>query len=231
MSAHSVTHSLTAELRTLAGHQVKALRRNGQVPAVVYGNIKENLSLSLNQHDFEKLFNEAGFSTLINLKVDGEKPVKVLIHDIQQEPLRGTIQHVDLFAVNMKEKLTTEVPLEFIGTADAVDLLGGIFLTVKDTLEIECLPDDLPQSIQVDISSLKTFEDSIRVKDLVLPEGVTTDSDLEDTIASVSEPISEEELAALDEAPTAEVETEFDTTSGTEADAPDAEGKGTKDAE
>ncbi len=215
MSAQE-TPNFSATSRVATGHKVKQLRREGLLPAVIYGNIKESRSLSLDAHTFTKLYMEAGTSTLINLSIDAEKPLKVLVHDVAIHPTRNELTHVDFYAVNLKEKLTTEVPLNFIGTAPVVDVDGGIFVVVKDELEIECLPDNLPQSLDVDISGLLTFDDSIRVKDIVLPTGVTATAEPDEVVASITEPISEEELEALDETPAAEPTTEFETTSGTE---------------
>jgi len=223
MSAQTSTPLVKATIRTNLGHKTKQVRRDGFTPAVLYGNVKENVNLCLDAHDFGKLFPTVGYTTLIDLVIGDEKPVKVLIHDASMHPVRHEITHVDFYAVNLKEKLTTEVPLQFVGISEAVDTLGGIFLTVKDNVEIECLPEDLPQHIEVDITALKTFDDSLRIKDLVIPKGVEILGDPEDVIASVTEPISEEELAALDEE-VAAPETEFDTTSGTDA-APVAEGE------
>src|SRR5690606_18925869 len=107
------------------------------------------------------------------------------------------------------------MPLEATATADAVYVQGDILVTAKDDIEIACVPDDLPQHIEDDITPLKTFEDTIRVKDLTAPTGVTIKNDPEDVLFSISEPISEEELAELDEAPEA-AETEFETESGTD---------------
>jgi large subunit ribosomal protein L25 len=215
MSAQE-TPTFTATTRTATGHKVKQLRREGLLPAVIYGNIKESRSLSLDAHTFTKLYIAAGTSTLINLTIDAEKPIKVLVHDVMIHPTRDELTHVDFYAVNLKEKLTTEVPLNFIGTAPAVEIDGGIFVTIKSELEIECLPDNLPQHIDVDISALVTFDDSIRIKDIVLPTGVTATGEEEEVIAAITEPISEAELDALDEAPATEPTTEFETTSGTE---------------
>lgn len=211
----STTPTLTAQSRTLTGRKVRTLRNEGQIPAVVYGHNQDSLSLTLDQHSFEKLYSESGSTTLINLSVDEKTPVKVLIHDVQTDPLKHRITHADLYQVNLKEKLTTEIPLSFIGVADAVDILGGIFLTVRSEVEIECLPDDLVQELEVDISKLKTFDDSLTVADLVVPKGITILTEAEQVLASVTEPISEEELAALDEVPEAVVQTEFETEDGT----------------
>lgn len=216
MSAHSDTPTIVAESRTLLGRHAKQLRTQGKIPAVVYGNIKENRNLTLDAREFTKLYHQAGHTTLLNLKIDGDKAVKVLVHDVSVHATREELTHVDFYAVNLKEKLTTEVPLEFVGVAPAVEIEGGIFVTVRSELEIECLPENLPQHLEVDISVLKTADDSIRVKDIVLPEGVVTHVDGEETVAAITEPISEEELAELDEAPSAESTTEFETSSGTE---------------
>lgn len=223
MSAQSTSQTVHAKLRSATGRRVKALRRSGQLPAVLYGNVESNQNLELDAHSFAKVFTETGYSTLIDLVVDEAKPIKVLVHDASFDPIHSQLRHVDFYAVNLKEKLQTEVPLEFTGIAPAVEIDGGIFVTVKDSLEIECLPEDLPREISIDISTMKSFDDVIRIKDLSLPKGVTITADPEDVIASITEPISEEELAALDEAPAATVETEFETDSGTET--PVAEGE------
>lgn len=215
MSAQE-TPTFEATTRVATGHKVKQVRRDGFIPAVIYGNVKENRSLSLDARTFTKLYMQAGSSTIINLAIDGEKPVKVLVHDVTVHGTRNELTHVDFYAVNLKEKLTTEVPLIFVGTAPAVDVDGGIFVTVKSELEIECLPDNLPQHIDVDISVLKTFDDSIRIKDITLPAGVEATGEPEEVVAAITEPISEAELEALDETPAAEPTTEFETTSGTE---------------
>lgn len=223
MSAHAASPSVSASPRTATGHQVKALRRSGQLPAVLYGNVKEHQNLSLDAHSFEKIFHEAGHSTILSLMVEGEKPVKVLVQDVQRDPIMGQLIHVDFYAVNLKEKLRTEVPIAFTGVAEAVDIQGGIFVAAKNELEIECLPENLPHEIVVDITPLKTFDDSLRVKDLILPAGVTVLNEEDEVVAAITEPISEEELAALDEAPAAESETEFETKSGTDTPAESAE--------
>jgi large subunit ribosomal protein L25 len=216
MTAQSAsTPTLDAQSRTLTGRKVRSLRNEGKIPAVMYGHNKESLSLTLDQRTFEKLYHQSGSTTLISLSVDGKTPVKVLIHDVQVNALRHNITHADLYQVNLKEKLTTEIPVNFVGVADAVDILGGIFLTVRSVVEIECLPEDLVQELDADISLLKTFDDSLTVANLVVPKGIVILTDPEQVIASVTEPISEEELAALDEVPEATVQTEFATEDGT----------------
>jgi len=213
MSAQSVTPTLEATSRTLIGKQVKQLRAQGTIPAVVYGHNQQPLSLSLDQRTFEKLYVEYGNTTLVQLVVDGKKLGKVLIHDVQTNSLKNSATHADLYLVNLKEKLTTEIPLNFTGTAEAVEVLGGTLITVKDSIEIECLPDDLVQEIDVDLTPLKTFEDALHVSDIVVPNGITVLTEATQILVSVAEPRSEEEMAELDAA-VEEGTTEFETEDG-----------------
>jgi large subunit ribosomal protein L25 len=200
------------------------LRQAGKLPAVVYGTIKEPISLIADAREFTKLYKEIGGNTIVKLEIADEKAVKVLIHDVQVHPVRGEVLHVDFFAVNMKEKIRTEVPLELTGEAPAVEVLGGTLITVKSEVEIEALPDQLPSEFILDVTKLATFDDVIRVSDIIIPEGVTMITDADEVLVSVSEPRSEEELAELDEAPAATIETEFGTKEGSE-EAPAEEAK------
>lgn len=229
MTAQSANPALAAKTRADAGRNLNALRAQGMLPAVMYGHNKTNTPLTLDAKEFLKVLREAGQTTLVALKVDDNSAVKVLIHDIQTDPVRRTVKHVDFYAVNLKEKLRTEVPLTFEGVADAVEILGGTLITVQDAVEVECLPDDLIHEITVDLSKLKTFDDTITVADLTVPESVTIMDEMDQTLISVAEPRSEEEMAALDEVPEAEVATEFETKDG--AEAAEGEGDGEKSAE
>jgi large subunit ribosomal protein L25 len=221
MSAQSATPILEAQSREITGKHVKQLRKAGRIPVVLYGHNVENRSLSLDAHSFEKMFNEVGHTTLLALSIDGKSVGKVLVHDVQTDAIRRQLTHVDLYQVNLKEKLTTEIPLSFIGISEAVDTLGGTLSTVKDAVEVECLPDDLVQEIEVDISSLKTFEDAIHVSDLIAPKGITILDEVDQLIASVTEPRSEAELAELDTEVVAP-EVAFETKDGTEKPAEDS---------
>lgn len=214
---------LNAQTRDAA---VKAavLRRNGLIPAIAYGHNKKNQELSINEREFLKVYKAAGQSTLVDLAIDEKKAVKVLIHDIQVNSVYGNAMHVDFYQVNLKEKLKLMIPLKFIGTSDAVEVEGGIFLEVKDEVEVECLPDSLVADLEVDLSSLKAIGDSLKVSDIIVPEGIEILDEAEEVIASVNEPISEEELAALDEVVEDKVEeVESDTKSGTDTPATEEE--------
>lgn len=190
------TVALLAEKRTVTGKKVKNLRLKGQLPAVVYGHGLDATSISINAGDFRKAYHEAGTSTLVDLKIGDDKPIKVLFHEPQQHHLLSTPLHVDLYAVKMTEKIETAIPIHFEGVAPAVDELEGNFIANRDELNIRCFPGDLIPSVEVDISVLATFDDQIRVADLKLPETIEIMDDAEDVIALVQAPISEEALEA-----------------------------------
>ncbi len=193
------TPTLNATTRTVTGKQVKTLRNQGIIPAVVYGHDKPSQSLSISAADFKRVFANSGSSTLVDLVVDDAKPVKVLIHEPQIHPVKPDFVHADLYVVKMNEKLQTEIPLEFIGESAAVTDLDGTLTIVLDALEVECFPDKLVHAIEVDITSLATLEDMIRVSDIKAPEGIEFLADPEEVVATITPPRSEEEMAELDE--------------------------------
>lgn len=189
---------LKAKLREIIGKQVKNLRQDGQVPAVLYGKDFENLNLVLAKTEFEKVLDEAGSSTIVDLQVEGKENYKVLLHEPQKDAVTDLILHADLYKVNMKEEIHTEIPLNFIGASVAVDDLEGNLITNKDAIEVKCLPGNLVSEIKVDISVLKTFENIIKVSDLPIPEGIEVLDEPEEIIAQVTPPRSDEELEEME---------------------------------
>jgi len=158
------------------------------IPAILYGKGVENQNLKLKKVDFEKIYSAAGESNLIDLDF-GTGALKVLIKDTQRDVLKYTFTHVDFYQVNMKEKVTTEIPFEFVGEAKAVRELGGMLMREMDSIEVECLPSDLVDHIDVDLSVLATFDDVITVADLALPAGFELKrNNPEDLVAKVIEP-------------------------------------------
>lgn len=188
--------NLSATTRTVVGKKVKRSRERGLLPAVVYGHGREATSLFIDARDYKKAYQKAGTSTLVDLSIDDAKPIKVLMHQPQYHHVLSEPIHADLYAVSMKEKIETEVPIHFIGESPAVKELEGNFISNRNELAIRCLPSDLISSIEVDISVLKTFEDQIHVRDISLPEAIEVMADEDDVIALVSPPRSEEELEA-----------------------------------
>jgi len=190
------TIKLDAITRTILGKKVKQIRAKGLMPGVVYGHGRDATPISIDAKAFKKAFNEAGTSALIDLTIDEDKAIKVLLHEPQEHYLHGGPVHADFYAVKMTEKIETAIPINFVGTSAAVEELEGNLVISKDELEIRCLPADLIPSVDVDLSVLATFDDSIRVSDIKLPETVEVMLDGEEVVASVAAPISEEELEA-----------------------------------
>jgi len=213
--------NLKAYKREETNGKAKLLRAKGYLPAVLYGNNIANQSLKVKKNEFEKVYGQAGENTLVELQVGENAPVKVLIYDVQKEPVKDRITHIDFYQVDMKKKVTTEIPLVFAGEAKAIKELGGVLIKSMDNLEVECLPDDLVGEIIADISALEKFEDSIKVKDIKLPKGITALADAEQIVATVIEPKAEEE-------PVAEVKPEDVEVIGKGKEEPKAEGEEAK---
>lgn len=209
--------ALKAQIRIIKGKQVKTLRNQGFVPAVVYGNKLDNIDITISKIELKKALAEAGYSTLIDLKIDDDKSIKVIASEPQFDPRSDEFIHVDFYKVKMDEKIKTEIPLEFIGESEAIKSLEGSLVQNKDSVEVECLPGDLVGEIQVDISVLKTFDDSIHVSDIKVPQGIEILDEAEEMIASVEPPRSEEELAELETPSAAEEEKEAIEKMGAEA--------------
>ena len=174
------------------------------IPAVLYGKDIESQSLKMRKTEFEKIFAGAGESNLIELNLDGT-PIKTLVKDIQRNVLNHSLTHADFYQVNMKEKVVAEIPLNFIGESKAVKELGAMLNKDLDDLEVECLPGDLVDHIDVDISVLVAFDDAIRIGDLKLPAGVIATGEAEEMVASVKEPMIIEEEPVVEAVPTEEV--------------------------
>jgi large subunit ribosomal protein L25 len=190
--------TMTVTLKANPRAKKEPVDRATQVLGVVYGPKQEALSLSVERATFEKLYKDAGESTIISLEGLGE-PMDVLIHDVTFDPVRNAVRHVDFYAIERGKEITVDVPLEFVGTP-AVDENDGVLTKVLHELEITCRPAKLPHSIEVDVSILAAVDAQIKVKDLALPEGVKAENDPEDVVAiiSVIEEEPEEPAAAID---------------------------------
>ncbi len=199
------TLTLPARLRTAVGKHANALRRTSRVPAVLYGHGVANLNLDIDGGEFQKIFRQAGSSSLVDLVIDQDTPVRVLIHDVQRHPTATTVTHVDFYQVKMTEKLETDIELHFVGESPAVTERGGILVRAVDKVKVSCLPADLVPAIEVDISALKNFDDRIAIKDLTVPPGITIMDDAAMIVTTVTPPRSEAELEALNTAVTEDV--------------------------
>jgi large subunit ribosomal protein L25 len=195
---------LEAQKRTVFGRKVKRVREAGFVPAVLYGKGQEAISLQIPVKSFDKTLKTAGESTLVYLNVDGES-YPTIIHDVMRHPIRDHVMHADFYKVRLDEKIKTNVPVVFVGEAPAVKDLQGIFVRNVNELEIEALPQDLPHEVSIDISGLKAFGDQIQLKDINLGDKVKVMGEPDEIIATVQEPISQEELDASLAEPTTDV--------------------------
>lgn len=191
---------LAAKSRNQLGKSVKTLRKSGFLPAVVYGEGVASQPVVISYKDFMATLRTAGESTLVVLDVDG-RSFNVLIHDISYDPVSDMPIHADFHAVRMDKVIRTHVPLEFIGESPAVKNDSGVLVRVVQELEVEALPQNLPHELSADLSLLATIGSTIHVKDIILPAGVTLIADPDETIAVVEAPRSEEDLAALSQAP------------------------------
>ena len=196
---------LSATRRTGTGRSaVRKIKAQGAVPAIIYGGKNKPEPLQVSKRDISLLLSRAsGENILVELEIDGEKAGRLaLMQEVQHAPLGGDILHVDFHAVSMDEMIEADVPLESTGIAEGVKTFGGLLEQNLRSLEIECLPRDLPDVITVDVSHLN-IGDSIHVRDLPLPAGVTTRVPADLTAFSVLAPTVEEEPVAAAEAPTA----------------------------
>lgn len=191
------TFRLIARRRSDAGGRLTALRRSKQVPAVVYGHGVANRSVVVDARELQRVYLQAGTTSLVDLVIDQDPAVKVLIHDLQRHPTNSSVIHADFYQVKMTEKLQTEIELQLVGESPAVKEQGGILVRALDKLKVECLPSDLVPSINVDISSLKTFTDRIHVRDISIPSGITVMEKPDEVVVSVTPPRSEAEIEAL----------------------------------
>jgi large subunit ribosomal protein L25 len=194
--------TLAAQPRTAHGKQAARLRAEGKIPAVAYGHNIKPESLTLEAKDVERAYHLAGGNQMVALKVGDGHAKNALMSDVQREPLKNALIHVDFYLVRMDEMLKAEVPLHFVGESTAVYQGEGTLVKNVETLEVECLPGDLPESVEVDIAVLDDFEKTITVADLALPKGVklANEEAAELLVAKVEAPRSDEEMAELDEA-------------------------------
>lgn len=194
---------LKTESRSVLGKQVKRLRREGWVPAIVFGAKINSIPIQIDERDLALALGTAGSTALIDLYVDDDKePHTVLAREIQRDILTSRLQHVDFYQVQLDQKVKTSPRLEVVGVSPLVDSGEAVLVQVLNQLEVECLPGDLIDSIEVDISSLETFDDSVVIGDLKVPDSVTIMADPGDVVVSVVRPRAalalEEEEAELE---------------------------------
>ena len=208
------TVQLKVETRKVLGKKVKKLRKEGVLPGNIYGKDVKSESVQVNYKEFEKVLKVAGETGLVELQVDG-KVRPVLIHNIQFDPVTHETLHADFYQVNLKEKVKTMVPLSFVGEPAAVINKFGILLEQLSEVEVEALPTDLPENIEVNVENLANVDEQITIADIKAPAGVTLLTDAGQVVAKIGELVTKEaaeqaaaEAAAAEAAKAAEAPAE-----------------------
>jgi large subunit ribosomal protein L25 len=192
---------LKAENRKVVGKQVKALRREGLLPAILYGHHIQPMVISLNHHEASHILPRVSSSQLIHLEVGGER-YPVLVREKQRHPITGSLLHIDFQAVSMTEKLRAMVRIELTGDAPAVKNYNGVLVTGQEEIEVECLPGNLINRIVVDISSLTEIGNAIHVRDLPVPSTLEVLTEADELVVLVTAQAAEEIFEAAEaEAP------------------------------
>lgn len=194
---------LNATRRTVIGKQVNALRREAQIPGVIYGSTTEPIALQFDAKELEYVVNQAGRSSIVEVKVAGSPtPYTAIFRDLQYEPIKRRIRHVDLQALSMTETVRLPLPITLVGKAP-VEEFGGMVLQLLNEIEIECLPKDLVHNLEVDISIFTEIGQAIHVKDLVAPTGITFMADPEELVVHATALTSQASVDADLETPAA----------------------------
>lgn len=163
------------------------------VPGVVYGADQEPISLQIEKNVFDKVYKEVGGSKVIDLVIDeSKKPIKVLIHEVQSDPVKNSTAHFDLYAVTLGEKMRTEVPIHFDGSVQAAESGAAVIVTIRDTVEVEANPLDLPENIPVSLEVLQEIGDSISVADLHVGQKVEITTEPTELVVKLDAPKEEE---------------------------------------
>lgn len=199
-----MTVTLSAEKRAVI-KKTKALLAQGLMPAVVYGPKQPVTPLTLSKKEFDKVFKEAGESTIIELAGVAAAPIQVLVKEVVFAPTKGGIVHVDFYAIEKGKKITATIPLHLTGEAPAAKT-GGVINHVLHEVEVECMPNDLPSHIDVDVSGLAAVEDRLLVSDLKVGRGVEVLTGAEEVVVVVGEPAAEEVTESVADLSSIEVE-------------------------
>ena len=192
---------LKASTRELLGKRSRRLYGQGKLAAVVYGHNTKPTPLTLERLEFQKVFVKSGRTHLVDLVVDGGRTEKVLVREIQTHPRRLGPIHVDFYQVNLEEKITVEVPVHLVGESAAVKRGDADILQPIHSLRVECLPSDIPEAFEVDMTPLEEIESEVRISDIKMPKGVTVLIDPEELVVKI---IKKREMKVEEEVPTAE---------------------------
>ena len=205
---------LLATTREVLGKKVRFLRRQGITPVHLFGHNVESAALQCDTAQLKRVLAQTGQTRLINLKLDKtRKPRNVVVREVQREPRTGELLHVDFYQVSMAEKIRVDIPIVPVGEAPALKLKENFLLQELNSLTVECLPDEIPTSVELDLASLAEAEQTIHVKDITLGEGITVLNNPEQLVVKISarrivEEVAEKEVEAPGEARLPEKEPE-----------------------
>lgn len=188
--------SLKADKRKVLGRKIKVLRREGILPANIFGKDFKSEAIQLKLADFKKVYAESGETTLLELEVAGEKALAVLIHNLAVHPVSGDFLHVDFHKVSLADKVTAKVPVELVGKAPAAESGLGVLITLLSELEVEALPTELPEKLIVEVAKLEKVDDAVRVKDIKIDkEKVKILAEENQIVVKIEKPTVEEVVA------------------------------------
>lgn len=204
MATKQRTFELLVQPREVLGKKSKRLRHEGLLPAIVYGHGVDPTPVQVDQKEMERVFMRAGSNSLVDLKVgDGAKAQKVFIHEVKRDPVTHNLRHIDFMVVNLREEVTTMVPVILTGESPAVHANEGMLLHALDQVQIRALPTEIPPMLEVDISGLVNVDDAIFVSDLQVPEHVAVLTSPEELLAKITA-LRVEEVEEVEEVEAAE---------------------------
>ena len=186
--------ALSVQTRSVVGNDLRKLRKTGVIPAVMYNNKTSPISIQFDDRSFYRVFKISGKNQIIQLDLDGDKKFSCVVHDLDLDPVSGLVRHVDFMIVNLSDKVTVMVPVNYVGESPAIKELGGVLNTGYDEIKVSCVPSKIPSEIVVDLSSLHTFHDSIRLSDLK-----NSDYDFEDDETSLVASITQSTVEVEDD--------------------------------
>ena len=209
-------YKLNVEKRKILGKQTKKLRREGILPGNIFGKNIKSTSVQVLLKEFSPIYKEVGSTGLVDLELDG-KIIPILIQDLQTD-YKNNVLHANFYQVNLKEKVKSAIPLEMVGEAKAVTEKIGLLMNIISEIEVEALPEDLPEHIQVNIEHLSLVGDQITIADLKIPVGVDVLTDPTQIVSKIDELVSKQaqELAAEEAAAAEATKTEAEGVEGTE---------------
>ena len=185
-----------AQRREVLGKKVKRLRREGVLPANVYGRGLESIAVQMPLRDARAMMIEHGTDTLIELRIEGESEGRpVVVRSVQRDVLSGVIRHIDFWQVDLTRTIQARVPVHLLGEAPAVHVYQGVLLQGLDAVLVEALPADIPEQFELSVDGLEELDERLTVADLTIPDGVRALTDLETMLARVARPrlLTEEE--------------------------------------